>query len=201
MIRRVGAVAGVLVALTTALAGCGDDAGGGEKPDFSASETPALWNPCDGLDPEAVSTSFGVRFTVRTGTDAEPQCSFAPTAEGDPAVDVSYQLYAGTLEDLLGTFGDLQEEGRTEVASPQVPAADDARVVSDVTDDGTLAVTGFVRNGRLVQVVNALQPPPADRREVEAAVTTMLAGLAAHAAEAGIGDDAPGASPSDAPTQ
>ncbi|WP_139980090.1 hypothetical protein [Nocardioides litoris] len=202
LVRSVATAAAAL-ALAGGLVACGGDDDApttGERPSLPA-DAPELWNPCDGLDPEAVSTSFGVRFTVRTGTDAEPQCSFAPTAEGDPAVDVSYQLYAGTLDDLLRTFGNQEVAGRTQVASPEVPGADDARVISDVADDGTLAVTGFVRNGRLVQVVNALQPPPFQRPRIVTAVTAVLGGLAEHASESGITDDAPGASPTDQPTQ
>jgi hypothetical protein len=195
----------LLLALAPAVSACGgdDDPGAdvGERPDLPTAP-PELWNPCDGLDPDSVSEAFGTTFTARTGTDEQPQCSFAPTAEGDTAVDVNYQLFAGTLDDLLETFGDLEVADRTEVSSPEVAEADDARVILDV-NEGTLAVTGFVRNGQLVQVVNALDPEPFTRDRVVRAVTTLLTDLSAHASESGLSDesdgsgDNPGASPSD----
>ena len=63
-------------------------------------------------------------------------------------------------------------------------------------------MTGFVRNGRLVQVVNALDPKPYRRDGIRTAVEALLGDLAAHASESGISDEdaPPGASPSDAPS-
>ncbi|MEO9324066.1 hypothetical protein ABFT23_11280 [Nocardioides sp. C4-1] len=203
MSTRTHRLTAALAAVLLLAAGCGggdDTEATGTPPDLPTAP-PELWNPCDGLDDTAVSTAFGTTFTVRRGSDSEPTCTFSPTTEGGPAIDVNYQLYAGTLEDLLKSFGVLADGADTRVSSPTVAGADDARVVSDVDADDTLAVTGFVRNGRLVQVVNALDPAPADRAAVEAAVTTMLEGLAAHAAESGISDEAPGSSPTDAPTE
>lgn len=204
--RRTRAVAAAVLTACLALvaAGCsGDDGGGealGERPDLP-SDPPQLWNPCDGLEPAAVAATFGTELTARTGTEDEPLCSFTPIEDGGPAVDVNYQLYPGTLDELLATFGEVQVEGRTDVTAPEVPAADDARVISDVGDDDVLAVTGFVRNGQLVQVVNALDPAPFDQRAVRRAVTELLTPLAEHASGSGLQDeDAPSESPSGSPS-
>lgn len=176
------AVAGLL-ALTTALTACsGEDDEPTGPPPTLPTRAPALWNPCDGLDPAAVSTAFGATFDTRTGTAEEPLCSFTPQEEGGPALDVNYQLFAGSLEDLVETFGVLAEGATTEVTTPEVPDADDARLIVDVTGDDTLAVTAFVQTGDLVQVVNALDPSPFDRAEVLRGVRTVIAGLATHAA-------------------
>lgn len=201
---RVAAAALLAAGLALGAAGCGGDDGGealGERPDLP-SEPPELWNPCDGLEPAAVAAAFGAELDARTGTDAEPLCSFTPAEDGGPAVDVNYQLYPGTLDDLLATFGEPLVDGRTEVTAAEVPAADDARVISDVGDDDVLAVTGFVRNGQLVQVVNALDPAPFDQRAVRRAVTALLTPLAEHASGSGLQDedDAPEDSPTDSPS-
>ncbi len=118
---------------------------------------PAVWNPCDGLRPQRVARLFRTTFTVDAGTPGEPACRFTPTAEGEAGIDVNYQIFAGTLAELFATFGTA--EATTEVTMAQVPASDDARIVIDTVDD-TLLVTGFVQNGRLVQVVNVLDPAP-----------------------------------------
>lgn len=201
MSTRTTRIAVAFVAVLALVTGCGggDDSEATGTPPELPTAPPELWNPCDGLDADAVSQAFGTTFTVRQGSASEPTCTFSPTTDGAPAIDVNYQLYAGTLADLLKSFGVLAEGADTNVTTPTVAEADDARLVSDVDGEQTLAVTGFVRNGRLVQVVNALDPAPADRRKVEAAVTTLLGSLAAHAADSGISDDAPGASPSDSP--
>ncbi|WP_134768141.1 hypothetical protein [Nocardioides sp. 1609] len=183
--RPIAAAAGLL-ALTAALAACsGDDEPAGPRPTMPT-EAPALWNPCDGLDTAAVSTAFGATFDTRTGTAESPLCSFTPQEDGGPAMDVNYQLFAGSLDDLMKTFGVLAEGATTEVTTPEVPDADDVRLIVDVTADDTLAVTAFVQTGDLVQVVNALDPSPFDRAAVVRGVRTVMAGLATHAAESDL---------------
>ncbi len=171
----------VLLVLVLA-AGCSSSpASDGEPatPPGHPSTAPAVWNPCDGLRPQRVARLFRTTFTVDAGTPSEPVCRFTPTAEGEAGIDVNYQIFAGSLTELFATFGTAGES--TEVTSVRVPASDDARIVVDTVDD-TLLVTGFVQNGRLVQVVNALDPDPAPRAQVVAAVRAMLGDLARHAA-------------------
>lgn len=177
-------VPAVVAACLLGLTACSDD----EPDEPTASRTPLptdapdLWNPCDGLDASAVSQAFGTTFDTRTGTPEAPLCSFTPQAEGDPALDVNYQLYPGTLDDLMESFGVLTEGATTKVTTPKVPQADDVRMIVDVTDDDTLAVTAFVQNGDLVQVVNALDPAPFKRDRVVRGVRSVITALATHAA-------------------
>ena len=144
---------------------------------------PALWNPCDGLRPQQVAKLFRTTFTVDAGSPSSPACRFTPTADGDAALDVNYQIFVGDLEELFATFGTAKAS--IEVATVEVPAADDARLVVDAVED-TLLVTGFVQNGRLVQVVNALDPAPYPRERVVAGVRALLTDLAAHADESEV---------------
>lgn len=193
-VRRVlaGAAGALLVLPLAACSGDDTDAAPGEPPTFDTSDAPALWNPCDGLDAEAVSQAFATRFTVRRGTPTAPICTFKPDRDGGPAVDVNYQLFEGTLTDIVEQLPDPGEGSR--LTAPDLPGADGARILTSVDDD-TLAVTGFVRVGRLVQLVNALDPAPFARPRVTAAVRDMLAQLAAYANEQGV--NTPGSTESD----
>ncbi len=171
------------VALTAGCSSSSPSDGEPATPPGHPTTAPALWNPCDGLEPTRVARLFRTEFTVDGGTSSEPACRFTPTADGEVGLDINYQVFAGTLLELFKTFGAAQPT--TEVTRVKVPAADDARVVVDVVDD-TLLVTGFVQNGRLVQVVNAIDPEPAPRALVVAAVRGLMADLAAHADEADV---------------
>lgn len=168
-------------------AGCSssssDSDGAPATPPGHPTTAPALWNPCDGLQPRQVARLFATTFTVDAGTPSEPACRFTPSAEGDVGLDVNYQIFAGSLEELFETFGTAGDS--TEVTTVRVAGADDARLVVDAVDD-TLLVTGFVQNGRLVQVVNALDPDPAPRAKVVAGVRSLLADLSAHAADSEV---------------
>ncbi len=187
--RAVVRLVGLVGAVVLAVAGCSSDDGGdvAPRPD-PPSTAPDLWNPCDGLDGDRLSTAFGTTLDTRTGTDEAPVCSFTPQTDGEPAVDVNYQLYPGTLDDLLDSFGRLSPGAATTVGSPRVAGADDARLIVTVDDDGTLAVTAFVKNGGLVQVVNALDPAPFDRARVLRGTRVVMGGVAAHAADSGLVD-------------
>lgn len=179
----------LLAAVTVAvlvLAGCSGDP---ETPATSADPDPtpveAAWNPCDSLDADAVIALLGGAYTVRRGTPEAPTCSFVPETDGDPVVDVNYDTFTGSLTELLETFGDPGETG-TKVGTPQVPGAADARLVVSVDDDGFLNITGFVRNGILVQLVNLVDPPPFDRAGALADVESLMADLAAGAESSGL---------------
>ena len=177
-------LAAALVGVLTA--GCSSSPASDGKPATPPGHpttAPSVWNPCDGLRPKRVARLFRTTFTVDAGTPGEPACRFTPTAEGEVGLDVNYQIITGSLEELFETFGDAKPS--TEVATVRVPASDDARIVVDVVDE-TLLVTGFVQNGRLVQVVNALDPSPAPRKQVVDAVRAVLADLAAHADESAV---------------
>ena len=181
-------VAGAVVALVALLAaGCsGDEVTTAPRPELPT-EAPDLWNPCDALDLADVSSLFDTTFAVRTGTPESPTCSFTPEIEGDPVVDVNYQLFPDDLQVLLDTFGELEPGALTRVNGPALDAADDARVIVDV-QDGTLAITGLVQNGDLVQIVNALDPAPFDRGLLRRGVRTVLNQLATRAGESGLSD-------------
>ncbi len=170
------------LAATLAVSGCSGDDVAPRPPAPTATE--ALWNPCDGLDTARLERLLDTRLTTRTGTDSSPQCSFAPAEKGRPAIDVNYQLYPGTLDELFGSFG---TSTGTEVRDLDLPDADGARLVVSVDDD-TLAVTGFVQNGELVQLVNAVDPRPYERKRLALAVRVMLRDLAAHADESGLSE-------------
>ncbi len=142
-----------------------------------------LWNPCDALDPLAVATIFDAAFDQQTGSDQEPRCTFTPTVEGEVLLDINYQLYGGTLEDIVTQLGDPGDS--SELLSPKVPGASGARIIVD-SDGEALAITGLVRNGRLVQVVNALDLAPYDKAATLSGVRELMAELAARAEESGL---------------
>ncbi len=189
--RRTRVAVWALPTLTAALllGGCSGDGSGdeelGPKPDLPTEATEPLWNPCSALELAPVEKALGTTFSRQAGTPTQPACRFTPTADGGPAVDVNYQLYSGTLDELFSSFGTLASDADTDLSTPKVPGSDDARLVLDVQDD-TLAVTGFVQNGELVQLVNVLDPAPFDRARIASGVETMLADLAARADRSGL---------------
>ncbi len=163
--------------LTALLAGCGDDTP--EPPDFSESDTPALWNPCDALDVAWVEEQFGVATTEETGTASEPECRFRPKVDGDPVITAEYVLFIGSLEDAWQT---MQQPEEAAVRSPSIADADDARLVVNQSKK-QLSVSGFVENGDLIQIVNLVDPAPYDTARAERGVRRMLGVLAQTAAE------------------
>jgi hypothetical protein len=167
------------------LAGCSSKDDAGDAPPHTSESAAPAWNPCTGLDGAAISRLFATPYTVRSGTAAAPVCTFSPQTDGDPAFNVNYQLIVGTLGDLLDTFGNQRKDGRTTVLAPTVDGADDARVIVD-TSGRTLVLTGFVRTGPLVQVVNLLDPTPYERGRLVAHVESLLAVLAANADSSGL---------------
>lgn len=178
--RRPLEAAAVLVAGLTAaglLAGCGDD--GGDPPDFSESEKPVLWNPCDALDPEWIEQEFGVAAAEETGTATEPECRFRPEADGEPVITARYELFIGSLDEAWET---MRQPENAVVRSPRITGADDARVVINEGKE-QLAITGFVENGDLIQIVNLVDPAPYDAKRDERGVRRMLGVLSEHAAE------------------
>lgn len=182
LVRRGAALA--LLPLVT-LAACGG--GGGPKPTFpsGASDRPALWNPCDALDPALVLKAFGSRTTEHDGTANAPECRFVPVNKksGAVALTANYQL---TPIDLETYWKSMHPNTKAHVLRPKVALADDARVVVDRTRK-LLAVTGFVQNGDLFQVVNVLDPAPFDEARDLKGTEALLAALSKHADETGAG--------------
>ena len=155
-----------------------------DRPD----ETPALWNPCDVLDERFVARALGSETEEHDGEPTQPECRFVPAREGDPAVTVNYQLFTGTLEEVF-TRMDIATDA--EVDAPQVERADDARIVVN-SNRRSLGVTGFVKNGDLVQNVNVVDPAPYDRKAVVAGVEAVLARLSEHAVDSGVTEESGG---------
>jgi hypothetical protein len=176
----VAAVAAVAAGLL--LAGCGSD--GGEKPDFSGSEKPVLWNPCHTLDPEWIKREFGVATTEETGTATAPECRFRPKLDGDPVITAEYRLFIGSLEDAWETMRQPEE---AVVSTPDIAGADDARLVVNESKK-QLSVTGFVEDGDLIQIVNLVDPSPYDAQRDERGVRRLLGLLSEQAQESGVSD-------------
>ena len=174
-----------LAALGLLVTGCsGDPEPPAPDPTAVAPVEPA-WNPCSSLDADAVIARLGATYSVRRGTAQEPVCTFVPDNDGDPVVDINYNTFTGSLPELLATFG-VDGTGSTKVRIPEIPGAKDARVLATRGDDDTLRITGFVRNGLLVQVVNVLDPAPFDEKDVLRDVTSLMADLAAGAKASGL---------------
>lgn len=162
------------------LAGCGDDVA--PKPDLP-DETPALWNPCDVLDPAFIERQIGTVAKENDGKPTEPVCRFAPDERsGQPVVTANYLLFAGGLDDAWDTMGQPED---ADVTQPEIPEADAARVVVSVVKR-QLYVTGFVQNGDLIQNVDVVAPAPYDRQRVVRGVEQVLTRLSTHAEESGV---------------
>ncbi|WP_182524980.1 hypothetical protein [Nocardioides dongkuii] len=185
--RRLAAVPAALVLL---LAGCGggsdpapsaDPSPSAESSDPSASAAPA-WNPCDGLRVARIEAALGERLRKDSGTPDAPRCALVPRTEGGAVLDANYLVFPEGLDAAWEQMGAPDDGSATE---PDVPGADDARLVAGTSEDGALTVTGFVQNGAVVQVVNAVDPAPYDRRAVLAAVRESMAQLSAYAGRGG----------------
>ncbi|WP_183094850.1 hypothetical protein [Nocardioides stalactiti] len=174
----VGAAAAVLV-----LSGCGGEEVG-DKPDLP-DETPALWNPCDVLDPTTIEDAFGTVAEEENGETTAPECRFVPAAEGDPAVTVNYLLFSGTLDEAFETM-DLSPDATS--TSPQVEGADATRIIVNAGPKN-LAVSGFVANGDLIQSINVVDPAPYDEAAVVAGISDLLTTLSKHAVDSGVTDE------------
>lgn len=175
--------AAVLAGAVLLLAGCGAEE---PAPDPGLpTETPALWNPCDVLDARFVENAFGTVAEEIDGEPTAPQCRFAPEEKsGQPVVEVNYQLFSGGLDAAWDRMGQPEH---ADVTEPVIAAADAARVVASVVKK-QLYVTGFVQNGDLIQVVNAVDPAPYDEAAVIDGVEQVLIRLSRHAEDAGVED-------------
>ena len=192
--RYAGAVA--LLALLLPLTSCGTDpsgargsgsgsaAGSAADPGSAADSgsgagsgaTASTWNPCADLSAARVGAALGARVTEDTGSADQPRCAFLPAAKDGPTLNVTYLWFDGGFDQAFTAMGRLA--GR--VTSPEVPGADAARLVVNANRRATL-VTGFVKTGRLVETVNAVQLAPSDPRAVVRATRQVMATLVAHA--------------------
>ncbi|HJQ04106.1 MAG TPA: hypothetical protein VJ872_01570 [Nocardioides sp.] len=170
-----------LLPLAALLAACG---GGSAKPAFS-SDAPALWNPCDAIDPALVHRSFGVQTKESDGTPSQPDCRFTPVDQKSDsfALTATYQL---TPIDLETYWKAMHISTKANVQRPKIALADDARLVVHYTTK-LLTITGFVQNGDLFQVVNIVDPAPYDVPADTAGVEAVLTSLSKHADETGAG--------------
>lgn len=164
------------------LVGCSSN---GSSDDSPPAATPSaavdLWNPCDGLTAARVGKALGTAVRMRTGTPDAPRCAFVPVTKGAAATTVTYTSFAGGLEAAWATMGHIEGS----VSQPKVAGSDDARLVVN-TRRKAVAVTGFVQNGALIQVVNVVDPRPYDREVAVAAGTLIMRDLSAHADDAGV---------------
>ncbi|MDN5744908.1 MAG: hypothetical protein L0H31_07275 [Nocardioidaceae bacterium] len=172
----------LLLAPLLVLSACGSG-DVGPKPTYP-SETPALWNPCDGLKLGFVKQTFGASFTKQSGTPTKPECRFVPK-KGGPAVNANYQMFGGSLDEFF-TAMDVPTDA--DVRTPKVAASDGVRIVVSAEKD-QLYVTGFVQNGFLFQVVNVVDPAPYDKETVVQGVGAVLGQLSEHAADKGAGQE------------
>lgn len=184
-VRRWAAAAAV-VPLGLALAACGG--GSTDAHPAMPSQTQPLWNPCDALSPAMIQQELGPRTKEMDGTPTTPDCRFVPLHKnaGDPVVSANYQLTAGNLDQYWKAMG---QEKSADVTKPKIALADDARVVT--SEHGhQLAVTGFVQNGDLYQVINIVDPAPYDKARTEKGIAALLTALSKHADETGAGASA-----------
>ncbi len=157
------------------MSACADDGGETAPPP----DPPEVWNPCSGLSVVEVGDYLGIEVSMESGTPSEPRCTLRPAgpgSEGAPVVDANYVVFPAGLDEAWDSMG----LGEGEVSSPAVPGADDARLVVNVEGD-TFLVTGFVQNGDLIHIVNAVDPAPFARGRVVDAVESVLADLSAYA--------------------
>lgn len=171
-----------LVALL--LAACGEEVG--DPPDFSESEPPARWNPCDAIDASFIKEHFGSDAEEKTGSPSKPECRFVPAeGSGQPAIEANYLLYPAGLEE---TFAQMDLPDDATLQSPEIEGADDARLIIN-EDENHLVVTGFVQNGDLIQSVDVVAPSPHERARVVAGVEAVLTAFSEHAIAAGVNED------------
>lgn len=163
------------------VAGCsGSDAEPEASPTSSTSAAP-LWNPCNGIDVATVQRVLGTKLRVDRGTEDSPRCALVPTTDGDAVIDVNYTVFTEGLDKAWDQMGAPDDGSVTE---PDIAGADAARLVADAGSKA-LGVTGFLQNGALIQIVNAVDTTPYDRRAVVAAVREVLSQLSAYADEGG----------------
>ena len=175
-------LAAVLAAGAVLLAGCGGD-DTSAKPVLPSQTTPK-WNPCDAIDSGLVRDAFGTVAKEEDGTPTAPQCRFAPAADsGEAAVVASYLLFSGTLDEAWQTMGQKDD---ADVRRPDIPAADDARIVVS-TAKKSIAVSGFVQNGDLIQSLNVVDPAPYDEDRLVSGAERILTAFSRHADDAGAG--------------
>lgn len=184
--RALRPVVGLTLVGVVGVAGCGSEqeqpagsvGGGSGGESASAHAAGDAWNPCDRLETDPISEALGTEVRVDDGGDETYRCSLLPAEEGDAAFSVTYQWGSGELAETFEGM-DLAPE---RVRSPEIADADEARMVVDAGPDA-VAVTGFVQNGDLTQVVNALDLPPYERGPVVAATRVVLTQLSAAAPE------------------
>ena len=192
MNRRLTAL--VTGGLLVLLAGCSSDSGSASQtsptispstsPSTSASASPSAsasasstqpaFNPCDGVDVEAVARALGAGLKKETGTADAPRCALLPEKKDGPAFDLSYRWFDQGLEAAWSTI----QVPAGKVSRPSVPGADDARLVVNASGSA-YTVSAFLQNGKLIQTVNAIALAPYDASKLLRATNVLLRQLSA----------------------
>lgn len=179
MRRRTAAV--TLVAAGALFTGCSGDSTESKAPEAAVTAdpepSPAIFNPCDGLDAEQVSDALGVEVTMDDGSATSPRCAFNPGVEGAPVLDANYSLFPDGLDAVFASMTELDPEA---VRKVDVAGADAARIVTDF-DDQQLFLSGFVQNGDLIQTVDLVAPKPYDQQQLTRGVRLILGEFSKHA--------------------
>jgi hypothetical protein len=143
------------------------------------------WNPCTSIKDETVYTELDSNYTIRRGTATNPECTFVPSESGEAVVDVNYLISSGSLTGFLESAGNAADLPNTRLKVLSLPGADEAQLIVSISDD-TLFVTGAVRDGQLVQIANAIDPSPFDRRRLVKSVEGLLRVLTRGSDDSGL---------------
>ncbi|GGO74236.1 DUF3558 family protein [Nocardioides deserti] len=179
----------LLVVPLLLLAGCSGGGGDEDEPagasPHGGATTPAAtsWNPCDDVEPEEVGELLGSAVTEEDGEPGAMRCTYLPVEEGGPTLDVNYLWFDGSFAEAWETIGG-DVAGR--VSDLDLPTADAARTVVQVTDDAVV-VTGFVQTGGLIESVNAIVLDPGQRDSLLRATRGLLRLLSERAPERAAG--------------
>ncbi|MBC9732552.1 DUF3558 family protein [Nocardioides marmotae] len=152
---------------------------GGSDPGTGASTPVASWNPCDDLTAAEVGRLLGEEVREEVGEPGAMRCTFVPVAEGGATIDVNYLWFDGSFAEAWDSIG---ADVAGKVRDVDVPTAEAARTVEQVTDDAAV-VTGFVQTGGLIESVNAIVLDPAERDRLVRATRGMLRLLSERAPE------------------
>lgn len=165
-----------LAALGVGLTACGGStAPSAAQPSSSVPALPTV-QPCDELDPAAISTTLGTTVRIDTGTTAAPVCFLRPSAADGAAFDLNYQWF---YVDGLNAYFKSAKLPAGKLSDVKIPRADAAKLIVNRTKKA-YQVTGYVQNGALVQSVNGAGAPK-DAARILAATKLILTQLSAKA--------------------
>ena len=143
----------------------------------SVSPTGKPFNPCDGLDVAAITTTLGSPLKRVTGTAGTPRCALLPKQHGDPTFELSYLWFDGGLD---AAWQAITDKPAGTVTEPHVPGADATKLIVQRKDSGYV-VSAFMQNGNLIQSLNGVALPPYDAHAMQRATMAILTQLSAAA--------------------